>query len=898
MTTYSQDDSAGAARIQPVTELFRSNVVAFWATTYNIDLALFNEFLLGRLGEPPLNIAILADADRVAATLARIPSEKVDQVALINSRWLLRSGPSGNGRFHPKSYLAVTPTKATLLVGSGNLSASGLDEGREVFTAFVSGTPDGDDAIDVWRTWIRRLVQRVDDTRLAERFAELESRLPKPVSPRITGTARVLHNLDEALADQLVATVMAESARVDDLIVTAPFFDRNGIALTSLIERLSPQRVTLYMTTATSVDGVQLATALQTSGADVKVWLYEPDRFTHAKVIGAIAGSRGWILSGSANLSRAALTMTAGTGNVELSVITPASPSDVWAAFLPPDAATRELSFADLLTLEYATEADGDAPSVRLLSAVAIADGRIDVVCEPTLQAGWRLGDLATHSALVVERNATRTVGPLPGRLVQIESGDGTPLSNRIVVDDPKGLDAALRVRARTGGDQPIELHSGDLDTAVGKALVYLHRNLIMDVTEAAPGGAGSGGVGADESDSVTDDDLWERLEREQLGRDPRANNYGRLLGQPAGLGVSEPILELLEAMRDRAPTQDRSALASTSDSVLRLLRLQAEEDDDADDDDEDQDTADAPRRRWKPETRVRVRARNVLRRWAAAQNDPRLIWIDHLAPAVNFSMVATTFARLWLAVADDPDRCELRATDLADLWFAWMRPFVGSGRGDGWLDQLDLKDDAVRGRLPASLAETVAALSWLTVRRRDRDTTIAWQPVLSAALDRALLEPTEEAARFVSHVVHARVERSRVEEDLLQCIEFIDDDLWCERTRLELALDALRLDVGSTGQAVSVRLHIRGVNNPLTDPRLPQLIVATRRYRRCDGLATFSDDEGWRLVVTTGQPVAYLAAGHGQELVESAVVEQGALEAMAAASGILSDLFARAAVA
>ena len=95
-------------KIRPVLQLFRPNVNAFWATTYNIDLALFNEFLLSRLGDPPLNIVILADPQRLAATLERVPAEKTDQVASINSRWLLRSGPIGAGRFHPKSYMAVT----------------------------------------------------------------------------------------------------------------------------------------------------------------------------------------------------------------------------------------------------------------------------------------------------------------------------------------------------------------------------------------------------------------------------------------------------------------------------------------------------------------------------------------------------------------------------------------------------------------------------------------------------------------------------------------------------------------------------------------------------------------------------------------------------------------------
>jgi hypothetical protein len=45
--------------------------------------------------------------------------------------------------------------------------------------------------------------------------------------------------------------------------------------------------------------------------------------------------------------------------------------------------------------------------------------------------------------------------------------------------------------------------------------------------------------------------------------------------------------------------------------------------------------------------TRVRVRVRNALRRWAAAQADPRLSWVDRLAPAGNFAMVAWALSRL-----------------------------------------------------------------------------------------------------------------------------------------------------------------------------------------------------------------------------------------------------------
>lgn len=885
-----------APRIRPVLEVFKPNATAFWATTYNVDLELFNEFLLGRLGDPPLNIAILVDPERLASALERIPAEKVSQVAAVNSRWLLRDCRYGSGRFHPKSYLAVTSTRATLLVGSGNLSTSGLDEGREVFTEFVSGTDEGNAAIRVWQSWMRRLVQQIGDTQLAGRFADLEAKLSAAAEPMDVGDAVLLHNLDSPLADQLTASITSQAVGpVDELLVAAPFFDRTGVALGRLIEGLKPRSICVYTTTTTSVDGPHLVRRLEESGADVRVYGYEPDRFTHAKLIGVIAGSRAWVFSGSANLSQAALTLTAAQGNVELSVLAPTTPDEVRTAFLPPDASARALSFTDLATLTYDSDSDGEASAlpVHLLHAAVRPDGTIEVSSDPDFQAGWQLDDLQQVSGLVSDREMTVTAGPLAGRLVRIVDANGVVLSNRVVVDDPAALDSVLNVRPRTTADRPPELLGGDLDTPVGKALVWLHRNLVMDVTESASAGGGSGGVGAGETDSPTDDDLWERLEREHLGRDPRVNTYGRIIGRSAGLGVAEPIIELLEAMRDRAPKQDPGAKDDTT-SVLRLLLGQA-----------DQDEAQAPEdveravpRRWASATRVRVRARNVLRRWAAAQADPRLLWIDPMAPAGNFSMIATAFAGLWLAIGKDPTSSELRSEDLDDLWLDWMKPFVGTGRGDGWLDQLDASDAALADRLPPDLPERVAALSWLVLRDKTRDTAIAWQPVLSAALRHGLLEPSEATAHFVSRVARSSVTESKVEEDLLRCIEFIDDDLWCANSCRELALDALRLEAASVGQSVSVRLLLKGIDQPLQDPRVPRLIVAARHYRRCDGLAIFSEDEHWRLVVRTGEPVAY-RAGHGDGvMVESVDVARDSIEQMAATGGILADLFLRSEVA
>ena len=113
----------------------------------------------------------------------------------------------------------------TLLVGSGNLSVPGLDEGREVFTVFRSGNPVGDRAIATRRAWVRRILAWLDDPMLDERFADLENRLPPPAREATHGSdPLLLHNLDNALVTQLVAFLPADG--VDELHLCARFYRR------------------------------------------------------------------------------------------------------------------------------------------------------------------------------------------------------------------------------------------------------------------------------------------------------------------------------------------------------------------------------------------------------------------------------------------------------------------------------------------------------------------------------------------------------------------------------------------------------------------------------------------------------------------------------------------------
>jgi hypothetical protein len=871
--------------LQPIAELFTGSTTALWATTYNLDLSLMSEFLLSRLGEPPLNVVVLADHHRLGGSLARIPAERVDSLATVNRRWLVRGVRAGVA-FHPKTYLQVTHGRARLLVGSGNLSDRGLNAGHEVFTVFTSGTPVGDAALTTWRSWIRRLVGLVGDTVLAERFRDLEERLP-PQALQLATASPLLHNLDTPIAEQLGRRL--PPGRVDEVWLTAPFFDRKAAAVGALLSALTPKHVRLFVTSSSSVHGPSLLQRLKDIDADVTVAAYVPDTFVHAKLVGAVVGSEAYVLSGSANLSQAALTTTPPTGNVEMGVLAPLTVDELSALFVPPTLKTEHRDVADLERLDFRSEPEPPAPPVRLLTAVALGDGRIQLTTDPAPEQAWLVDDLTGTCPLatIVEDRAT-TAAAVTGRLVQLVDSTGAVLSNRVVVDDPAGLAATLN--ASTGGNvsnRPSELGASDLESPLAQALVWLHRNLVMDVSErATPGPAG--GVTTEESASA-DDDLWDRLEREQLARDPRAATYARLWGGGAG-DASDPIIELLDAMRGRVASE--GGLSRRGSVLAHLLDERSARESGTGED----VTDDRPVHRWSLSARVRVRARNVLRRWAAAQTDPRLVWVDPLAPAGNFAMVAELLAILRLHRAEEPASVEFDEADLDDLWRRWLESFVGTGEGDGWLDRLDgAERTAATARLPIGTGEVIAALCWLLVRpgsdRRER--VVAYQRLLESALSHGLIEPTDNTASYLSAVVGETVTRPSVDDTLVAAIEFVDDPLWCERVRSELRLDRLSIAAPPGGGAAQVRLDVAGVVDPLLDPRVPRLVAAVRHYRKCDGVAVYSLDQGWRLVFNTGDTVAYRSAA-GEHVESATPTIDGILEGIAGEGGVLQNLFAQ----
>lgn len=851
--------------IKPVAA-FRANLRACWITTYNLDLGLYDSFLFSRLGDPPLNAVVLADGPRLDQTLQAVPADEQWRLQRANRRWLLR-GARPDGAFHPKTILLADKASARLLVGSGNLSLSGLDVGYETFTEFTTEDPQGAAAMAAWVNWMNRIVQQQDDDVLSGRFTRLVADLPTSVDVVPEG---MLHNLDAPLLDQFLDA--APDAAADQLHLAAPYYDHNLSAVQSLLDRLRPRTVTVYLAERTSVDGLQLRNLLAEGGVEFELRRYlddgrNPVAFVHAKLIGvSFVDGTALLLAGSPNLSRAAMLATAGVepyANVEAASLTALTANTLAERFTnPPSLATEPIPADAVERLTFDHDQEPPPPLVRLLRAIRNPDSSVNLVADRPIDEGWLITD--------GERIGRPGQTALEGRLVWLVDEHTAVLSNRVVVDEPAELQGQLEDRGSRDNGRPRELRVTDLDHPLGAVLNYLQQTCIMDVAETR---AVQVAERATDTEDEASAEFWERLAREELRRDPRISTYDRLRGRTPGL--TDPLANLLAAMLARTPPEARTAVTNVIAFPTSPEKPQEEDDGDG-----------ALRSSWSTSARIRVRARNVLRRWADAVGDERLQWIDPLAPLTNFRALIDALAWLYFIHHITDEGAVLTEDDIDEVF----RRLVDAG-----LSPLGAVDHVV-SHLPDRTLPLVAALLYLAVRTGPglRSRTLDWQPRLQALLDLDLISPTDLTAAYLGEVLGMQITPDAVLDALLDAIDYIDDEEWCRRTADGLDLTSLELEIPGKGQDLDVRVRVGGIDAPLRDPVTIRLLSELQDYREATSVAVFDAKGRWRLAIDPGEAVAFKAEWLDEAFVESReVLTSGQLHDLFAAGGSLADLFA-----
>jgi hypothetical protein len=408
--------------------------------SYTADLGFFESLALGVTQACGARITVVGDAD-----MASLDPRAVRR----GGRSYLPGLASCTGAFHPKVVVLAGHERATVAIGSGNLTLAGWQANAELWTVLRADTERCPAVLGEISRWLRGLAQpsfvrfSPGVPEALGRVADLLDALLDGALERSDPDVRLVSTSDGPIIEQLPA------GPVDELAVCAPFFDPGTVAVRALVKRLRPGRLTVsYQPDLTQFNGPSLADLAAEFNAEIRQDR-EP-RYRHGKLVEWVTGGQRFALTGSPNLSVSALLSGLDDGgNCEAGLITPVAASKLPEGSSVPPQVVRPTRFPPRKRTESGP---------ILLGASRIEQGVHVVLARPTPVAGhielspvaappeaWeRVAAAAAATAeLTVDTDAE---GGSRVRLVTVHP-DGVPrYSNIVLVVDP------ARVMRRSGG--------------------------------------------------------------------------------------------------------------------------------------------------------------------------------------------------------------------------------------------------------------------------------------------------------------------------------------------------------------------------------------------------------------------------------------------------------------
>ncbi len=341
--------------------------------TFNVDLGFFEARLLGAVRATGAAVTVVADSGVFEPDPRNVRSAGYGYALGLAAM---------AGAFHPKLTILAGPQRALVGIGSGNLTIGGWHANDEVLTIIRADRDRGAPTIlgEVVR-FLRDLPARIVVSPLAqdgiERTAGQLEDLASTAPPVTTG-----HQLVDSLRGPILNQLPSE--HVDELELTAPFHDLNGKALEALIARYQPRTLTVMAQPGQAVmDPDALERAASVANCTLRfVQLPGEDstrtRYRHGKVLTAIRhGTPVWTLTGSANMSAAALLGRAPSGNCEVGIVVGVERSLLPTPTVPVADVPALLHKIAVVSEDITPRGSGVTP--RLMEARAVEQG-IEVI--------------------------------------------------------------------------------------------------------------------------------------------------------------------------------------------------------------------------------------------------------------------------------------------------------------------------------------------------------------------------------------------------------------------------------------------------------------------------------------------------------------------------------------
>ena len=301
--------------------------------TYTLNLAFFEQIIIPALEQAGCsNVVIIADPDGYNDALER----GLKNISYAGLRYLNTPFPrKGYGVQHIKLLLMFGPERGRLLIGSGNLTLHGYSKNLEIFSHFEfdKNNPEPESQLAFYEAW-NLLSQMIKNEVFSDTTVNHINAISENIDwlnyhPADLLEFQIWHNYEHSIWSQFMnwrerAGLSGDTTKT--LRVFSPYYDSDCGMLIKFQENLLPSQVDLYFSQKnTTLDGSKLqenwpeGLPIPNLFDIMETQENISQRLLHAKIVVGIEDSGSWCISGSANMTRAALARTYHDGsNLEM----------------------------------------------------------------------------------------------------------------------------------------------------------------------------------------------------------------------------------------------------------------------------------------------------------------------------------------------------------------------------------------------------------------------------------------------------------------------------------------------------------------------------------------------------------------------------------------------------
>lgn len=287
-------------------------------TSYTFDPIFFESFFLPKLRHTGVNnIIVLLDSSSYDEIILQYPSYGFNSDKRLYN--LVRKSPSKKGVFHPKVSMIFGEGTGMLVVGSGNLTYNGNGLNDEIWNVFSLKGSDSKYLPLFVNSWDYLNAMQMPDSILLKQqikwIKENTNWLPvnsEPLFKDIT-LDNVTYQLLTNSSDQTIMSSLKEivgNERVEVISMISPFYDMSGALINDFYEAFRPQIIQCGY----SDSGIYPYELMKEKPKWLeffdwrKLEISKQRRFhnLHAKIIQITLPTRTILISGSANMTKAA----------------------------------------------------------------------------------------------------------------------------------------------------------------------------------------------------------------------------------------------------------------------------------------------------------------------------------------------------------------------------------------------------------------------------------------------------------------------------------------------------------------------------------------------------------------------------------------------------------------